>query len=58
MKLKFRYLKSTATCHRFEAGSKEEGNLVTLYLKKADLVTAGIDHTKGIIITVEEAKDE
>ncbi|MGI6151787.1 MAG: hypothetical protein ACOYIR_07540 [Christensenellales bacterium] len=58
MKLRFRYLKSTATCHRFEAGSKEAGTLVTLYLKKADLAAAGIDHTKGITITIEEAKDE
>jgi len=56
--LKFRYFKSTTTCCRFEAGSREEGTLTTLYLKKADLSAAKINPEKGITITVEEAKEE
>lgn len=57
MNLTFRYLKSTATCCRFEAGSRKEGTLTTLYLKKADLAAAKINPEKGVTIIIEEAKD-
>ncbi|MEL7610621.1 MAG: hypothetical protein AAGU74_14100 [Bacillota bacterium] len=57
LKLKFKLLKDTKTCYRFEAGSQEAGNLVTLYLKKSDVDAAGIDAKKGVIITVEEGAD-
>ncbi len=56
LKINLKYLKSTTTCHRFQSGRREDGSLITLYLKKADLAAAGIDHTKGITVTVKEAE--
>lgn len=53
MKLYMKYKTATKTCYRFETG-RDDGNLTTLYLKKADVDAAGIDPQKGIILTVEE----
>ena len=55
LKLEFKLLKDTKTCYRFETGSQEAGNLVTLYLKKSDIDAAGIDTRKGITITVKQS---
>jgi hypothetical protein len=53
MKLFMDYKTSTKTCYRFETG-RNDGNLTTLYLKKADVDAAGIDPHKGITLTIEE----
>jgi hypothetical protein len=58
MKISFKYLKETKSCYRFEAGSREGGDLTTLYLKKADIDAAGINPQCGIVVTVEEKKVE
>ena len=54
MKLKFKLLKETKTCYRFECRDAE--GFTTLYLRKADIQSAGITPENGIIITVEEDK--
>ena len=43
----------TKTCYRFEQRS-EQGDLVTLYLKKKDVNDAGIDPHNGITIIIKE----
>ena len=43
----------TKTCYRFERRD-DSGNLITLYLKKADVDNDGIDPKKGITITIKE----
>lgn len=53
MKLYMKYKTTTKTCYRFESG-RDDGNLTTLYLKKADVDAAGIDPQKGITLTIEE----
>lgn len=53
MKLYMNYKTATKTCYRFESG-RDDGNLTTLYLKKADVDAAGIDPQKGITLTIEE----
>lgn len=53
MKLYMKYKTATKTCYRFESG-RDDGNLTTLYLKKADVDAAGIDPQKGITLTIEE----
>ena len=56
LKLSFSLKQETKTCYRFETGSREEGTLTTLYLKKADVDGAGIDPKQGIAVTVEGVK--
>lgn len=56
MKLHMNLKCDTRTCHRFEHRD-DGGNLITLYLKKADVAAAGIDPKKGIVVTVEEAPE-
>lgn len=56
LKLKMKFKNATKTCYRFERRD-EGGNLVTLYLKKADVDEAGIDPQKGIAVTVEESNN-
>lgn len=53
MKLEMKFRNTTKTCYRFE-NRDDAGNLTTLYLKKADVDAAGINHQKGIIVTIEE----
>ena len=53
MKIKMALKNETKTCYRFER-REDSGNLITLYLKKNDVNSAGIDPKKGIIVTVEE----
>ena len=53
MKLFMIFKTATKTCYRFESG-RDDGNLTTLYLKKADVDAAGIDPQKGITLTIEE----
>lgn len=53
MKLFMNFKTATKTCYRFETG-RDNGNLTTLYLKKADVDAAGIDPHKGITLTIEE----
>lgn len=55
MKIHFKLLKTTKTCYRFE--HKNGDDLETLYLKKSALQEAGIDPKNGIVITVEEEKE-
>lgn len=57
LKFKMNFVKDTKTCYRFERRS-DDGNLITLYLKKADVDGAGIDPHKGISVTVEEAEND
>lgn len=52
MKLK----NETKTCFRFER-KDDAGNLITLYLKKADVDDAAIDPRKGITVTIEEGNE-
>ena len=52
LKVEFKLKNETKTCYRFEAG--ERPDLITLYLKKAQVDEAGIDPKKGIVVTVEE----
>jgi len=47
----------TKSCYRFERRS-EQGDLITLYLKKKDVNDAGIDPRKGITVTIEEAEND
>ena len=54
MKIRMKLRNETKTCYRFERRDAN-GNLITLYLKKADIREAGIDPTKGIDLTIEEA---
>lgn len=56
IKLNMGFKNETKTCYRFERRD-DTGNLVTLYLKKADVDDAGIDPKKGITVTVEEGTD-
>lgn len=55
VKLTFRHLGDTKTCHKFEHGEKPDQ--MTLYLKKTVLGAAGIDPAKGVTVTVEEGKE-
>ena len=54
LEIKFTLISETKTCYRFETG--ERPDQMTLYLKKAQIDTAGIDPKKGITITVQETK--
>lgn len=56
MKMNMSLKNETKTCYRFER-QDDSGNLITLYLKKADVEGAGIDPKKGIAVTVEEGVD-
>lgn len=53
LKLQMHLKVETKTCYRFERRD-DAGNLITLYLKKADVANARIDPKMGIIITIEE----
>jgi hypothetical protein len=54
LKLEFMFKTATQTCYRFETG--ERPDLMTLYLKKAQVDDAGIDPKKGITVTIDETK--
>lgn len=54
LKIPFKLENETKSCFRFQHGSREAGDLTTLYLKKADLERAGINPRNGVTITVEE----
>lgn len=56
MEITFRLNNETKTCYRFETGEKPD--LMTLYLKKAQVDAAGINPRKGVTITVSEAKED
>lgn len=56
MKLKFTYLGETKTCYKFECGDKPDQ--MTLYLKKTVVDADKIAPKKGVIVTVEEGKEE
>lgn len=58
MQLFMNYKTDTKTCYRFETGSREGGNLISLYLKKVDVDAAGIDPKKGITVKIEEGSDD
>ncbi len=51
-------VKETKSCYVFGSGSREGGDLLTLYLKKTDVQLAGISPAKGITVTVTEAQHE
>ena len=55
IKYTFRYKTETKTCYRFETGTAPD--FMTLYLKKKDIDAAGIDPKKGLVVTVEESKE-
>ena len=56
LKLNMRLKNETKTCYRFERRD-DAGNLITLYLKKADVTQAGIDPKKGISVNIEEGTE-
>lgn len=56
LKLDFKLENETKTCFRYQHGSREGGDLTTLYLKKADVERAGINPRNGVTVTVEEGK--
>lgn len=55
LKYTFRYKTETKTCYRFETGTPDD--FITLYLKKKDVDAAGINPKKGLVVTVEESKE-
>ena len=57
MELKMKLRNETKSCYRFERRS-DQGDLVTLYLKKKDVNDAGIDPRKGIAITIKEDNND
>ena len=52
MRIPYKFVKETKTCYRFE--HREGAEQETLYLKKKNVDTAGIDPGNGIIVTIEE----
>jgi hypothetical protein len=54
LEIHFTFKAETHTCYRFESG--EGSDAVTLYLKKTQIHTAGIDPKKGINVTVKEGR--
>lgn len=59
MKLDFTLKCETKTCFRFEHQNEGEGRTdsITIYLKKQDIKSAGIDPNKGITVTIEQKED-
>ncbi len=53
LEMKMKLKSTTKTCYRFERRD-EDGNLITLYLKKKDVDAAGIDAGAGVLVTVKE----
>ena len=53
LKLKFGLKNTTKTCYRFE--NKENGQLLTLYLKKDMVDKDGIKPENGIVVSIEGA---
>lgn len=47
----------TKNCYRFERRG-DQGDFVTLYLKKKDVIDAGIDPRKGITVTIKEDNND
>lgn len=56
LKLQFKPVKETKTCYVYQYGERGNADFTTLYLKKAQIQSAGISPDKGIEVTVEEAK--
>lgn len=56
LKLNFTPEKETKSCYVYQHGKRGDEDFVTLYLKKAQIQSAGISPDKGIEVTVEEAK--
>lgn len=54
--LSMKFKNETKTCFRFERRD-DAGNLITLYLKKADVNDAGIDPKKGLTVHIEEGSE-
>lgn len=55
LKIDFKLKNETRTCYRFEAG--ERPDMITLYLKKTQVDSDGIDPKKGVTITIEQKED-
>lgn len=53
LKMQMHLKNETKTCYRFERRD-DNGNLITLYLKKKDVDEARISPKKGITVTIEE----
>ncbi len=51
IKLKFGLKSTTKTCYRFE--NKENGQLLTIYLKKDMVDKDGINPENGVIVSIE-----
>ncbi|MEG1497557.1 MAG: hypothetical protein RR385_09325 [Clostridiales bacterium] len=56
MKLKFKLLKETKTCYRFECW--DDDNFITLYLKKTAVEAKGINPDNGIIVEIIDIKGD
>ena len=54
LKYRFTLRNETKNCYRFETGSRDTDDLITLYLKKVDVDKAGIDTKKGITVAVTQ----
>lgn len=55
--LKFTLKVTTKTCYRFEH-KLDDGQIMTLYLKKDQVDNDGIDAKNGILVSVEENKEK
>lgn len=58
MKLHYKLTKETKTCYVFQTGNRETGDLMTLYLKREAVDAAGIETSKGIVVTIEEDRQK
>lgn len=48
------YTKDTANTHVFTRGSREDHDLMTIYVRKSEMKAAGMDPAKGITIKITE----
>ena len=53
LKIRFTLKNATKTCYRFEHQT-EDGQFITLYLKKNMVYEDGINVENGILVTIEE----
>lgn len=57
LKINFSLKAETKTCYRFQSGEDRSPDMLTLYLKKAQVDKSGIDPKKGITVTIEQESE-
>jgi hypothetical protein len=50
--------RDTVNTHVFTRGSREDRDLMTIYVRKSEMKAAGMDPAKGITITIQERSAE